>query len=121
MSRFDAMYPKCGPDCNCGMLCKRASAIDEHFAGSLAFMLECAILDPHGYFDAACALLDEYKAEREKINPSPPTFMGEPMPPERRERFLAMRRARETAQNPHGNHAEITQGEPDALCPHRIG
>lgn len=88
MSRFDAMYPNCGPECrSCGMLCRKADAIDSHFAGRLAFMLECVILDPHGNFDGACNLLDEYKAEWEKVNPSPPTFMGEPMPPERRERL----------------------------------
>ena len=59
--------------------------IDDRFGGRLALMLECAILNPNGYFDEACALLDEYKAEWEKVNPSPPTFMGEPMPPERLE------------------------------------
>ena len=78
MSRFDAMYPNCGSDCNqCGSLCKRADAIDSHYAGRLAFMLECMAVDPHGHFDAACKLLDEYKGEWEKVNPSPPTFMGE--------------------------------------------
>jgi hypothetical protein len=61
------------------MLCQRASAIDEHFASRLAFLLECMCVDPHGHFDAACALLDEYKGEWEKVNPSPPTFMGEPV------------------------------------------
>ena len=60
--------------------------IDDRFGGRLALMLECAILNPAGYFDEACALLDEYKAEWEKVNPSPPTFMGEPIPAERRER-----------------------------------
>lgn len=47
--------------------------IDDRFGGRLALMLECAILNPSGYFDQACALLDEYKAEWEKVNPSPPT------------------------------------------------
>ena len=61
--------------------------IDDRFGGRLALMLECVILNPNGYFDDACALLDEYKAEWEKVNPSPPTFMGEPMPTERRERL----------------------------------
>ncbi|MCL6470127.1 MAG: hypothetical protein AAFO57_00210 [Pseudomonadota bacterium] len=79
MSRFDAMYPKCGHECNCGTLCQRARAIDEHYAGRLALMLECALIDPNGYFDAACALLDKYKAEWDKVNPPPPTFMGEPI------------------------------------------
>ena len=41
-------------------------------------MLECMIVDSHGHWNAACELLDEYKAAWERINPSPPTFMGEP-------------------------------------------
>lgn len=61
--------------------------IDDRFGGRLALMLECAILNPTGYYDEACALLDEYKAEWEKVNPSPPTFMGEPMPADRSERL----------------------------------
>ena len=55
-------------------------SIDARFCGGLALILECAILDPHGHFELACQLLEEYKAEWEKVNPSPPTFMGEPMP-----------------------------------------
>lgn len=69
--------------------------IDDRFGGRLALMLECAILDPNGYFDEACALLDEYKAEWEKVNPSPPTFMGEPIPNERLERLREMKAKRE--------------------------
>lgn len=80
MSRFDAMYPDCGHECTqCTMLCKRGDAIDAVYAGRLALMLECALIDPNGYFDAACALLEEYKAEWDKVNPPPPTFMGEPV------------------------------------------
>lgn len=56
------------------------NSIDDRFNGRLAFMLECAILDPHGCFDEACRLLDDYKSEWEKVSPSPPTFMGEPRP-----------------------------------------
>ena len=56
------------------------SSIDARFCGRLALILECVILDPHGHFELACQLLEEYKAEWEKVNPSPPTFMGEPMP-----------------------------------------
>lgn len=101
MSRFDAMYPNCGAECNCGMLCNRASAIDEHYASRLAFLLECMLVDPHGHWNEAVALLDEYKAEWEKVNPSPPTFMGEPMPPERRERLAnAMANRAETSGSP---------------------
>lgn len=101
MSRFDAMYPACGPECNCGMLCKRTAAIDEHYASRLAFMLECMIVDSNGHWSEAAALLDEYKAEWEKVNPSPPTFMGEPMPPERRERLAnAMANRAKTSGSP---------------------
>lgn len=70
-------------------------SIDDAYAGRLALMLECAILDPNGFFTEACALLDAYKAEWEKINPLPPTFMGEPMPPERRAIFAEIKAKRE--------------------------
>ncbi len=70
------------------------NSIDARFCGRLALILECAILDPHGHFELACQLLEEYKAEWEKVKPSPPTFMGEPMPPERRARLLEMRAKR---------------------------
>ena len=70
------------------------NSIDARFCGRLALILECVILDPHGHFDLACQLLEEYKAEWEKVNPSPPTFMGEPMPPERRARLLEMKAKR---------------------------
>ena len=36
----------------------------------------------------------------EKVNPSPPTFMGEPMPPERRARLLEMKAKRNVPANP---------------------
>lgn len=70
------------------------SGIDDRYAGRLAFMLECLIVDYHGHWDAACALLDEYKAEWDRVNPSPPTFMGEPMPEDRRERLEELRNDR---------------------------
>ena len=70
------------------------NSIDARFCGRLALILECAILDPHGHFELACQLLEEYKAEWEKVHPSPPTFMGEPMPPERRARLLEMKAIR---------------------------
>ncbi len=78
--------------------------IDDRFGGRLALMLECAILNPNGYFYEACALLDEYKAEWEKVNPSPPTFMGEPMPSDRSARLREKIRI-----------AQITAGE-DAVA-----
>jgi hypothetical protein len=43
--------------------------IDSEYASRLAFMLECLIVDYHGHWDAACKLLDEYKAAWEKVNP----------------------------------------------------
>ena len=52
--------------------------------------------------DEAVRLLDEYKAEWEKINPSPPTFMGEPIPAERMERFRKMRAERDAADRREG-------------------
>ena len=64
-------------------------------------MLECLIVDYHGHWDAACKLLDEYKAAWERINPSPPTFMGEPMPPERMERLLMMKANRKAVDATH--------------------
>jgi hypothetical protein len=72
-----------------------ARGIDDRFGGRMALMLECAILNPNGFFDEACRLLDEYKAEWEKVNPSPPTFMGEPIPQERLERLREAKAKRE--------------------------
>jgi hypothetical protein len=96
MSFIDVMHPACGPECTaCGFLCKRADTIDSVFASRLAFMLECMLVDPNGHWDEAVNLLDAYKAEWEKVNPSPPTFMGEPMPPERKARFLEMKAGRD--------------------------
>ena len=85
--------------------------IDDRFGGRLALMLECAILNPNGYFDDACALLDEYKAEWEKVNPSPPTFMGEPMPTERLERLQELKAKRETMTANAGIH-RAAEGRP---------
>ena len=77
--------------------------IDDRFGGRLALMLECAILNPNGYFDEACRLLDEYKAAWGKVNPSPPTFMGEPIPPDRMSRLLMMKANRK---EPDATHKE---------------
>ncbi len=35
--------------------------ISDRFTHRLAVMLECAVLDPNGTFNDACALLDEYR------------------------------------------------------------
>ncbi|MGE5623105.1 MAG: hypothetical protein ACM3WS_08120 [Bacillota bacterium] len=74
--------------------------IDDRYAGRLAMLLECMLIDPNRFWNEAAQLLDEYKAEWEKVNPQPPTFMGEPMPPERKARLLALRAAREIAAAP---------------------
>lgn len=68
--------------------------IDDRYAGRLALLLECMLIDPNGYWNEAANLLDEYKAEWDKVNPRPPTFMGEPMPPERKARLMAMKAQR---------------------------
>lgn len=73
--------------------------IDERYASRLALMLECLIVDYHGHWNEACALLDEYKSEWEKVNPSPPTFMGEPIPLERKERLQEMIATRNTTKD----------------------
>lgn len=81
---------------------RSAQNIDDRYGGRLALMLECVLLDYHGNWDAACKLLDEYKAEWDRVNPQPPTFMGEPMPAERRERLAELRKFRaEIAQKLH--------------------
>jgi hypothetical protein len=56
-----------------------ARDIDARYASRLAFMLECMVVDSHGHWNESVKLLDEYKAACERINPSPPTFMGEPL------------------------------------------
>lgn len=67
--------------------------IDSQFAPRLALLLECLMIDYHGTWNDAAALLDEYKAAWDAVNPQPPTFMGEPMPPERKARLLGMKAA----------------------------
>ncbi len=70
---------QCGPDCNeCGMLCKQGRRIDEHFAHRLSIALECMLIDPERNRQHAEETLESYKAAWETVNPSPPTFMGEP-------------------------------------------
>lgn len=56
-----------------------AKSIDDRFGGRLAMMLEFMILNPTRHYNDARALLDEYKAEWDRVNPPPPTFMGEPV------------------------------------------
>ena len=65
--------------------CLAAKDIDCRYASKLAFMLECMVIDSHGHWNAACELLDEYKAAWERINPSPPIFMGESVVRKKRE------------------------------------
>lgn len=56
-----------------------ANNVDPRFTHRLAIVLECMILNPTRFYAEACALIDEYKAAWEEVNPSPPTFMGEPV------------------------------------------
>lgn len=58
---------------------KLKTAGDE-YAHRLAVMLECALLDRRGVWDAAHALLDEYRAACRAVD-EPPTVMGEPLTP----------------------------------------
>lgn len=93
-----------------------ATEIDCEYASRLAFMLECMLVDSNGHWNQAAALLDEYKAKWEAINPSPPTFMGEPMPTERRERLVkALADRAEITQRSRTNHAQ--HGGDDANTP----
>jgi hypothetical protein len=90
----------CGPSCTrCGMVCNKGQNIDEQFAQKLAMELECMLLDPVGYWDKAAKVLGDYRDEWEKINPTPLSFMGEPMPAERRAIFATMKEKRETTRN----------------------
>lgn len=62
-----------------GMLCKQGRRVDEHFAHRLSIALECMLIDPDRNRHHAEETLQEYKAAWETVNPSPPTFMGEPV------------------------------------------
>ena len=48
--------------------------IDTQYASLLALMLECMILDPRRWHDDAVKVLDQYRAEWDKLNPSPSPF-----------------------------------------------
>jgi len=72
-----------------------AHSIGDRFAHRLAILLECALLDPTGTWNDGLKLLDEYRAAHEAEYPSMPTFMGEPMPPERKARLMEMKAQRE--------------------------
>lgn len=78
-----------------------ADEILANHASRLAFELECCLFDNQRFFDQACAALGAYKADVEKLYPSPPTFMGEPIPAERKERYRNMRQER-AAHHPTG-------------------
>jgi hypothetical protein len=84
-----------------------ARGIDDRFGGRMALMLECAILNPNGFFEKACRLLDEYKAEWDKVNPSPPTFMGEPIPQERLERLRQAKAKRDEGEEAEAERAAM--------------
>lgn len=78
-------------------LAQAGKDIDVEFAHTLAFELECMLLDPNTYWDSAAKVLDDYKAAWEKINPMPPLFMGEPVPPERKAIYARIKAQREAA------------------------
>lgn len=48
--------------------------IDSKYASLLALTLECMILDPRRWHDDAVKVLDQYRAEWDKLNPSPSPF-----------------------------------------------
>ena len=48
--------------------------IDSKYASLLALTLECMILDPQRWHDDAVKVLDQYRAEWDKLNPSPSPF-----------------------------------------------
>lgn len=79
-------------------LAKRGREIDEYYARHLALELECMLIDPNEWWDSAAKVLDAYKAAWSEINPGPPTFMGEPVPPERKAIYAAIRAQRAAVQ-----------------------
>jgi hypothetical protein len=79
-------------------LAQRGREIDEYYAQHLALELECMLIDPNEWWDSAAKVLDAYKAAWSEINPGPPTFMGEPVPPERKAIYAAIRAQRAAAQ-----------------------
>ena len=48
--------------------------IDSKYARLLALTLECMILDPQRWHDDAVKVLNQYRAEWDKLNPSPSPF-----------------------------------------------
>lgn len=48
--------------------------IDSKYASLLALTLECMILDPRRWHDDAVKVLDDYRSEWNKLNPSPSPF-----------------------------------------------
>lgn len=79
-------------------LAQRGREIDEYYAHHLALELECMLIDPDGNWNGAAKVLDAYKAAWSEINPGPPTFMGEPVPPERKAIYAAIRAQRAAVQ-----------------------
>lgn len=75
-----AISPDSRLDCTAGArLTHPGDAVEIVYAPLLAFRLECMLVDPLGNWNEAARLLDEYKAEWEKVDPSPWTFLGEPI------------------------------------------
>ena len=53
---------------------QQAWTIDNKYASLLALTLECMILDPQRWHDDAVRVLDDYRSEWNKLNPSPSPF-----------------------------------------------
>ena len=53
---------------------QQAWTIDNKYASLLALTLECMILDPERWHDDAVRVLDDYRSEWNKLNPSPSPF-----------------------------------------------
>lgn len=56
------------------LLQQQAWTIDNKYASLLALTLECMILDPQRWHDDAVKVLDDYRSEWDKLNPSPSPF-----------------------------------------------
>ena len=84
-------------------LLDRDSNENHQHAQTLAFELECMLIDPHEHWDSAARALDAHKQAQ---GPSPSPFATDvPVPPERKAIYAALRAKREAAQAKHGTQA----------------
>lgn len=81
-------------------LLDRDSNENHQHAQTLAFELECMLIDPHEHWDSAARALDAYKQAQ---GPSPSPFATDvPVPPERKAIYAALRAKREAGQAKQG-------------------